>query len=265
MNIKLKDCAVKNKVIKLYKSGLSMRKIANQFDVSPMTINNLLIRENIPRKSPGNYRTYTLNEEYFNTIDTEDKAYFFGFILADGSVYKNRSNSMLQINLQKRDKPLLEGFKRYIGSNKPLFYIEKTKSYNLCLSSPKIYNSLLRLGCKPNKTTDLTFPEVPKEQLHHFMRGYFDGDGCVRCFQNKSNYTRQSFSIVSTKQFAEVYGLKLSQFCDIRRPTLFKHTQSFVWNIRYDGREDVKKIQTFLYNNATIFLKRKYDIFNSIP
>lgn len=77
-------------------------------------------------------KKYTFNKNYFEKIDSEDKAYFLGLLYADGcnSTSATQNHASIVLNLQEGDKEILEKFMKYINSNKPLLYRPKQENHN---------------------------------------------------------------------------------------------------------------------------------------
>lgn len=103
----------------------SAREIAQKYGVSIPRISQ--IWRNAGLNGHRSY-VYNFNHNYFETIDTPDKAYFLGLLAADGCVYKRnnkgKSQSMIKLTLQKEDMDILALFNRCVGSNKPLSVIK---------------------------------------------------------------------------------------------------------------------------------------------
>lgn len=136
------------------------------------------------------------NEHVFDFIDSEEKAYWLGFIFADGYIYsaplkegKTRVDYNFELCSSDKDKGHMEKFNKFIDRNKE---VKVTKSDKLghfrcrvCLSSKHLWNTLNYLGCTPNKSLTLSFPKLSvfrdASLIRHFIRGYFDGDGCITC------------------------------------------------------------------------------------
>lgn len=68
-----------------------MVKIAKYYNCSPGSIDGILKRNGIQKRSnKDNSRRFNVNHDYFEKIDSEEKAYWLGFIAADG--YVNKAN-----------------------------------------------------------------------------------------------------------------------------------------------------------------------------
>lgn len=136
-------------------------------------------------------KKYTFNEHYFDAIDNEYKAYWLGFLMADG--YNHESKSCIAIRLQLEDKEILEKFKNELNYTGHIYEFHRITAVNklnrsyceLNLCSPIFSESLSKLGCIQGKTYLLQFPDLRTDLIQHFIRGYFDGDGCLSITSRK--------------------------------------------------------------------------------
>ena len=138
------------------------------------------------RNEEGKFsKEYEIDETFFQSIEQENQAYILGFLYADGcnQIYENtRYVSMCQL---EQDKDILDKIKREMKFNNPDYVVEVQKSnnkikYKLQIYSRKISKDLEKLGVTANKSLTLQFPTfIPDSLMPHFIRGYFDGDGCV--------------------------------------------------------------------------------------
>lgn len=195
-------------------------------------------------------RKYTLNQNYFEKIDSQEKAYFLGFMYADGNV-RSKSNCS-RITLQKKDRKILEKFKALLCHNGFLKDTHDKKSVVLRVHSKKIKEDLIKAGCMPNKTFKLTFPDWLRENLKpHFIRGYFDGDGCVS-FKKRRKCKYLQVSISGRENFLN----RILDFFQIRgrvEKSRTHHTQPV---LHYSSVSSIYFLNE-LYKDATIYLERK--------
>lgn len=156
---------------------LSSRELSEKYNCSISTITNLWKKHDLKNKIK---HVYSLDENYFSKIDTDIKAYFLGFIAADGCIHKNESKQdILKICISKKDEELLIKFKEELKTNKPLSY-RNGKYVTLEISSDKIVKDLGKYNLVPNKTyKDIVSDNLPSKFVLSFIRGYTDGDGCV--------------------------------------------------------------------------------------
>ena len=215
-------------------------------------------------------KKYQVNENYFNKINTEEKAYWLGFLYADGSVrlHKERSG-ILRLKLKNSDKDHIEKFNKCLESNYPIkerieIVQKNNKKYNCYCSFVNIYNTkivkdLYNIGCVNNKTQKIRLPKLDSNVLSHFIRGYFDGDGCIS--KIKQGYNCYTITIVSNKCF--IYDLKnfLEHLFNIN--LTFKDYKNYSILSIYN-RKDREIFYHYIYDNATIFLNRKKEIFDDM-
>lgn len=223
-------------------------------------------------------RKLTKNENYFNEIDTELKAYLLGFFLADGCVIQPSSgNKCISMCLQEQDKYVLEWFlKEIVPDGKISSHKKKSTGnvqYNIKFTAKTMAEKLEELyNIKPRKTQDINFifpfDKIPNELLHHFIRGFFDGDGWITTYSKDSNsgVLVPQFGFVSTSlpfilQLEEV----LPKFTEPRIITNQGKNNTYYQLIYSCGHGRVPLIQAWLYNNANYYLLRKYNKFVENP
>ncbi len=208
-------------------------------------------------------RKYDLNENYFEKVDSPEKAYLLGLIYADGCNYT--PTNTITFYFQEQDKHILEDIKRLLHYNSPLKEIKPKKeahhtAFVLTIHSKKISTDLVTLGVVQNKTFKTTFPNITKDLFSHFIRGYFDGDGCIIVGKRME---RVSFvgtdSFINTIQNIFLEELKLSKTVTYKR-----NKEKNISTCYYKGRNSCKKIREYLYNESTIHFQRKYLKFLSL-
>lgn len=230
--------------------------------------NEPLIDENKLYKS--NHSKYTVNQNYFEKIDNEWKAYWLGFLYADGCIVKQtekgKKKNSLSVCLSVKDEEHIEKFSKSIQSNAPI-KVKKTNYKNcycakIIINNKKICEDLINLGCVPRKSLILTFPDtkkVPKELIRHFIRGYFDGDGCIHINKEKKNIR---INFIGTLSFLTELQLILEEECDFRRVKIQKKGKAY--SLQYGYMRGIENFYNYLYKNSNIVLNRKFEEFNSI-
>lgn len=271
-------------IISQYNSGVSpykmVKNIPELYGKRPSVIYGILKRNNIKSHKAFpltdeqrlNRRKYNVNDNYFETIDDEHKAYWLGFIYADG--YITSTEDKIGISLSENDKEHLNKFKTDIQFSGPINtykigetgYNDKTVYSRIMVTSKKMKNDLKRLGVSEHKTDILKFPssdQIPYKYLNDFIRGYIDGDGSItHSSRQKSGTWNYCIKIVGTLDMIENIqkflntNLKLEQ----RYPDRNKNN----YQITIGGNQQVKKILDTLYSNATIFLDRKYNRYKQL-
>ena len=199
-------------------------------------------------------RKYTLDQNYFEKIDSQEKAYFLGFMYADGNVHSKQNRC--QITLQKRDREILQKFKILLNYNGKLKNFDEGKSLTLRVHSKKMKQDLINKGCIPQKTFKIEFPNWLREDLRpHFIRGVFDGDGCVSFRVKRKGCKYLQVTISGRKSFLETI-LNISQF----RGRVSKVNGHTSHSLCYSSVASIHFLN-WLYKGATIFLERKRNKF----
>ena len=195
------------------------------------------------------------NEEAFSSY-TPESAYWAGFIAADGCI----TGGTLKICLNYKDINHLEKFKAYVDStHKISFNTDKYYRAEIGFKNNKISEALeLNYNITPNKSLIYEMPILPDEVVWDFIRGYFDGDGCIcESFSNKNSKTATLYTtIVGSKilipELYDIIGLKGS----IQEKATTK-------TIKYCSNSSYSLLSK-LYDNAGTYLDRKYEYYQQI-
>lgn len=202
------------------------------------------------------------NERYLENIDCEKKAYFLGLIFADGSL--NNKLCTLQVALVQDDDYILKNLcnEVYLDRNLRVIYPKKPThkiQSQMTITSKLFYNDLLKYNLNQNKSKIGQWVNerlIPKELISHFIRGYFDGDGCI--YHNKSNGDK-TISFTGNSIFIENLRRFLVTELDLRKGNISKrHKDGNSVTLSFGGLKQIAKIKEFLYKDSTIYLERKF-------
>lgn len=226
------------------------------------------------------YGKYHVNQNYFNIIDNEWKAYWLGFMYADG--WNCLDKNSIGIRLQEADRIHIEKFKKSLQSDAKTYFSKGGKAiiigkqcnaqnqYSVIISNNKICNDLNKLGCTQRKTYTLKFPtenQVPEYLLRHFIRGYLDGDGYISVYhqnKTKSDGTKyQSVRCIIGAEGMEDFVIPMAKYLEEKlniHPFQIKQKKGRITkSVECTSLHDVEKIYNFLYNGANIYLDRKFE------
>ena len=240
-----------------YMINKSITKTCKKYNIGCNDFSKYLKSKNIIIKNYNNETT--TNQNIFEKIDTEEKAYWLGFLYADGAITKRNKNDTsyrLELCLKESDYNHIYKFKKFTGTSNKISY-KKSKlgnSYRISIGGKKLTEDLINKGCVPNKSLILKFPTsdiVPDNLIFHFMRGYFDGDGWIG-FDSKKTFHRTN--IIGTKNFIIGYCNKLN----IHNIENRLRKKGNVYQFEFRKQESNKMLDLF-YSNCTIYLDRKYD------
>ena len=239
--------------------------------------NTLIKNENplangiIKRKEHFNQK-YNVDFSWFDNKNTKEFAYFLGFFYADGS--NNEHNGHLTISLKENDKEILEQFSSLFFGNRPVYvYNAKCQTNNsvriasLTVVNKSLSKIMLDCGAMQCKTFKIRFPYwLDKSLYKHFIRGYFDGDGCLSyTFAQRNNFFGNSFLSVVTITSTEDFCLYLSQYIKgelgINSTLLCRHPENHNNNrtLQISGNKQVIRLMDWLYKDTKLYLKRKYE------
>lgn len=219
-------------------------------------------------------RKYELNENYFEQIDTEDKAYWLGFISADGCIVscsKETRSLRLRINIHEKDEEYLLKFRDSIQGNMPIkkFKSNKGKRFEsnqvkIDINSNKLCDDLINVGVGFRKTFDLTMPKVPQNLISHFIRGYFDGDGCIcRYLIKGTDSYRFTFEIVGQSEDILLYFQNYFRENGIS-VNLYTRKSNNSKRLMICSKKELIKIYHLFYDNCNICMERKLNIFKQL-
>ncbi len=244
--------------------------IAKKLNLSVGTVTYFLNKTVGLRSSKDAARKYTCNNDFFEKINTEEKAYWLGFIYADGYVMRSKHDQkIVSISLSSRDINHIEKFKECISATYPIHTYKASNSYSkntmysrISITSDKMFDDLNTHGVVENKTLILKAPDIPDNLIKDFIRGYIDGDGCITTHKpGKGRMVLQyAVKIVGTKNVLEfIKNFIENNHCATIRKFYKRHKNDNVYNIDFGGNKQVKKFLDIIYNGAHIFLNRKYE------
>lgn len=240
---------------------------AKKFNVDRGTLSAHLKKMNIKtnRKINKNGEEYSdFNENFFEVIDNEEKAYWLGFILADGSI--DNSRNQISIALASVDRDHLVKFQKSINNKKNIFdYLANNnvtkKRYptsDLIIYSKKMKDDLFNLNVYNNKTKKEKPCEIPIDLIRHYIRGFFDGDGWIssydRRIQDRCKNKKWELGFGSSFEMVDYISTHFSNTLNIKYK---EPKKKCIYRIRYGSNIDIAKIINYLYKDATIYLDRK--------
>ena len=243
---------------------ISIINCAKKFKIGKNTLSAYLKENNLIKNTKNYQKDITYDKNFFDSIDTEEKAYWLGFIMADGytKLDKNNNPSQMTIEINKKDIEMLEAFKKSIKSN----YIIRERSRKTCkgkisetclitISSQHLARQLVGYGVVPNKTyigfiNEEIFNDN-EELIFHYLRGYSDGDGTIN--KNKGNYVFKL--VIRSKSILNTITNWIKRYCNVDpKITIWENT----YRLSIQNKKDYFIFLEKLYKNANIYLDRKY-------
>ena len=240
-----------------------LKTISKYYHCDKKTLKNFLVKNGIKIREL-NHVPYSFDEGYFDCINSSNKAYILGMLYADGANVKQYN--AVKLSLASEDRAILEKIREEMKVEKPLLFYERSKRnskwkdvYELKIYSKHICEQLEILGCTPRKSLTLTFPNFLSDDLMpHFIRGYFDGDGCI-CI-SKSHIIS---SFVSSTDFCiglHNYLQKIGIACKLCTLKTNEHTSRII----ISKKSEIKKLMNYMYKDADLYMDRKHNTFLNI-
>lgn len=243
-----------NELIKDFNSGIPVYKLVEKYGFHKNALAKII------NENGGNTTPISFNNTTFSQIDTEEKAYWLGFLYADGAV--SSKDNGLELSLQLLDAEHLNKFKTFLKSSSSIRLDFKIGRCRFHVSNKQFKEDLIKCGCTPRKSLTLKFPSkdiLPEELYAAFIRGYFDGDGCLSHTYSDTKKKRFtiSASFVSTKEFCKSLEEILSKENVYFNWNHDKRNNDNVWSIKCNKTCSVKLLN-YIYKDAKIYLERKY-------
>jgi hypothetical protein len=235
------------------KSVVAVRKKGNKLGLTKD-------KESLRRINSEGKCKYIVDEDYFENINTPDKAYILGFLLGDGNIDKDFFRLSTQIH--ERDREVLEYIKEQLKSDAP---IKKTREHMITLriSSYKLINDLAKWGMVPKKAHILKLPEIEDSLYPHLIRGLFDADGCISSMLVKNrkgvrNIQTYRCNIRGNSEALKKVSDIVSEQTGVWQK-VYKYDGSSIYQL--GGRHQITKFAQWLYQDAPFYLSRKYNKF----
>lgn len=252
-----------HEIIKGYEAGRSLASLSRESGLSVYKIKKLLESNNIHIRTRFEQTVYTnmergkkINHNYFDTLSNE-KAYYLGFIAADGCVRPNRNE--IKIGLSSIDREWLEEFRNKLESEREIVdYITGNgfQVSELHFSSLKIKQELAKYNIIPNKTyLGVTMKNIPDEYKLAFIKGFFDGDGCF-VFNKNTKQCSVKFTAHGKNFLQEINSFFNNKGCIYRK----QNTENF--SLEFSTCTSLEIMDRF-YSLNTPYLSRKKDKYDN--
>lgn len=254
------------KAAEYLKRDHSLKETAEQFNIPYGTLKGALVRHGL-RKPSHKVKNISWKRDaeitYFDSIDSHEKAYYLGFIYADGSISLGNypDSRVFTMCLQKQDDYILQRLINNFNISTKLYYINNAAKINIY--DRHLYDSLINLGVKERKSyKDFKIPNIDKQYLSSFILGYFDGDGCIS-LSTKGNGKFAHVAITcNSKVFLEdIQNVLFKENIKSSIRTVQKPT-GILYVLEIGKKLEYLKFGDYIYSNYSNSLIRKKDKFN---
>lgn len=240
-------------------SNITITEIATKYQVTPSAIGGMFRRKGVPIRSDARYRKYSFDVDKFDIIDTEEKAYWIGFLLGDASI--NANNNALYLELSQIDRPHIEKFCRFLSANHPI----KPKRKDCCvvvISGKAFVSKLSQYGIVRAKSKTTKTPKIDHLFLTDFYRGILDADGWITEHKMVARNPQHEFGFSSG---SEVLLMEIKKWLITKighfdaKIVLRQRTGSSVYQLVIGGNRNFKKLVDLFYPTPCCCLNRKYE------
>lgn len=258
------DPAHEQAVLDAYVAGATVEHLKQTYKVPRVAIDRVLAKRGIAIRTSWSYLSKGYDTTFFEAIDTHEKAYWLGFIYADGNLHGN----MLSILI--KDEGHLDKLKTAMKAGQ-VIGCQYDRFYRIAIKDNALRDQMVRLGVIERKSLVLGFPspdQVPDQFINSFILGYFDGDGCMYV-DEKSKDMRWQFSIIATKPFCMRCKAILERECDLFPTRLNSHkTCKAMASLMYGGTQSgaARRLYDYLYRDIdpSIPFERKWVKFQRV-
>ena len=250
-------------IIELYNDNSTLKSIGEFFNVSRTVISRILKENNVTMRKITHL--HKANYSIFETIDSPEKAYWLGFIAADGCNYRRKQNATIVINIHQKDKTHLEKFQNFCNSDAKIIDYIATEGFShntpmckIAIYSVQMSDDLISKGVPPRKSLILEPPKIEEQYFLPYICGYFDGDGSIAKSNQNNNFL---ISIQGTKELLNWINLilNISEHLEQRY-----ETDKNSYYIRCGGTNKPYYILKQLYESCETHLDRKYKIYKEL-
>lgn len=244
-----------DRIIEMYNLEIPLYKIGEELGIQKNRVSDILRENDIDPTKP------TFDIHVFDKIDTEEKAYWLGFLFADGYVSKDPRNE-IEISLQLLDVEHLYKFKNFLKSKNRVILDYKVGRCRFVVTNKHFKQTLKSLGCVNNKSLILEYPKIDKSLERHFIRGYFDGDGSLTYAKTNKNKDNDKITISCSFIGTENFLSGIANFTNIKTSTPYLYDKAgentVTYIMEYSKHRSVNLVE-LLYEDSTIYLNRKYN------
>jgi hypothetical protein len=266
----------------LHAGGAPFTQLCGRYNISNQSLGRLLKRRGFPTTSTqdtnsrtNSRRKYPCNDRFFSSFCDEARAYWAGFITADGCVMARKdckNSKLLKISLAVVDRGHLEKFKVCLRAENPIHFempsgtigkhaIRSDGRVKITISSNKLCDDLINNGIGPRKTSREKIPDaIPKEHVRHFIRGYLDGDGWWS-LGHLPGWEAAGFC-GGYNILSQIRQWISDNIPEAGRPNIIKVPG--MYKISYMGGRQTRAIIACLYKDCTIALDRKVAVATAI-
>lgn len=251
-------------ICRRYLDGETPKSLCKDYHVTSSKITQIVSEMGFKIRTRSSARKqYAINDNYFDSIDDQNKAYIIGLLLADGS--RTSKGYTVSLSLQESDVDILTSINNLLGNQRPIAFVELSKKnpkhsnqYTLYICGDHICSTLERYGITPRKDFTVRFPTgIDEEYYPHIIRGILDGDGFI-------GKTECRCGITGNKELIEFLSQYINNTLGIHCSMITPHKGKDTRDLRIAGRRQVEMFLDYIYSDANLFINRKYQVYKTM-
>lgn len=223
------------------------------------------------RSNQEKSRKYTCDTNYFEIIDTQEKAYWLGFLMGDGYITSNGNTKRVGLSIKIDDIKHLEKLNKSLNSSIPIHtYKVETSGYKIgteycriIISEDKMAKDLIKHGCVENKSNILQPPNIDIDLQRHWIRGYMDANGSIAITSPSEKHKKETYEIkfVGTEAVLDwIQNVLINDNIIMRKYPLRKRKEEQIVSMfEFGGNHLTQAFLDYIYKDATLWLDRKHD------
>lgn len=251
---------LKKEIIEFYQSyPMAIKTVCEKFNLSSPTVGKIL--KDIPRYPKALIFSPNLKEDFFDEIDTEEKAYFLGLMISDGNVFNDETGrqASISITLDSNDEYILNTFRDALCASTSISHDGRGCS-QIAVRSNKLAESLAQYGVVPRKSHVTYLPlNIPKEMFSHLIRGIFDGDGSIQAHQHGTRFLHGFSFCGSHRLMQDIVDFFQKYLKLMGAISVYDYKDKELSDFKLQTVQDMYTFGEWMYKDASIYLKRKRD------
>ncbi len=240
-----------------YADGSSGIRLSNEYGISVARIQRIATEAGVALRGQSEAsRVYSCDHNFFDTIDTEAKAYWLGFIMADGCV---TDRNRMKVAIAASDVGHVEKLRTALRSNHPIRITHSEGGFSphdsaeFSIRSDALVAGLAAHGVSERKSLTATPPTLPPDMTRHFWRGMVDGDGYITS-TDRAGRLRWGMGLTGSLSTAEAFAVFVGSVCGTKAAPRRNHS---IWTVTVAGNTKARTVMDHLYSDATVYLDRK--------
>lgn len=252
---------IEQEIAQRHLSGERIYLLAREYNVWPSRIRSAIERHG------GQFVSfdYKFNEHAFDVLDNEQACYWLGFIFADGYV----SPEGLRINIKRSDEQHLHKFKAFMQADQSVGYdVSRAKGRDhlrahIMIADRQFAKKLAALGIEKDRPDPLrSVLSIPSHLIHHWFRGFFDGDGCAHKTGDLTFLGPEPILMLLRTALRDCGTLALRSIAPDGPRIIVKPS---ICRLHFSGVIQCRRIAEYLYRDATVWMERKRTIIDNWP